>query len=124
MHEIRTWRDRDRFYRQMRTAADAGHEDFALRHEAEFGMLIDDGNAKLREYLHQDHVPEIDSKTNQPTGRMVKLSEEGRDLLRMALERPGYERPQWSGAECTIDSWEYDNASHNDRDTGWRDQRS
>lgn len=124
MHEIKTWRDRDAFYRQMRTAADAGHEDFANRHEAEFGALVDDGHATLRNYLHQNAVPEIDSKTNQPTGRMVSLSTEGRDLIRMALERLGYERPKWSGADCSIAAWEEDNSSHRDEETGWRERRA
>jgi hypothetical protein len=122
-HEIRTWRDRDEFYKKLRVASDTMHEDFALRHEAEFGALIDDGHSRLRDYLAQDHIPEIDKATNQPTGRMIRLTEEGRGLLRMALERPGYERPAWSGAEASIEAWENSNTSYCDEDTGWHDRQ-
>ena len=122
--EVRTWRERDLFYKEQRERIERDHQEFALGHEYEFGSLIDDGHSRLRDYLANGCVPEIDRATNQPTGRMERLSEEGRDLIRLALSKEGYTPPAWGGAEVHIDSWENDRPSHCGDDTNWRDQQA
>ena len=106
--EIRTFRDRDQFYRERREIIERDHANFALGHEAEFGSFINDGHAQLRRYLSEGRVPEIDRETNEPTGNMVPISPEGRGFIQHALDQGGYKRPEWGGAEVSIAVWEND----------------